>query len=73
MAEIPEDLFDRLLEAGVHSDRALANVGQALQRGNTADVERCPHCGGVVRVRQAVDERARDVVNAWLSEHGSEL
>jgi hypothetical protein len=55
MAEIPDELFDRLLAEGDHktSTKELAAVGLALSgRGPASDVERCPHCGKVVRLRR---------------------
>ena len=61
-----------LIQIDAPLSSCLSRSRQALRRGNTADVERCPHCGGVIRVRQAVGERARDVVNAWLAERGDE-
>ena len=74
MADIPEDLFERLMEDGrerghVPSTKELANVARALQgKGENADVEICPHCGEVLRVRGRWREETARVVNNWLSE-----
>jgi hypothetical protein len=71
MAHLPNELFERLLAAGVTSSKALANVALALRRGqNDGEVEHCPHCGGVLRVRWQVGKTARDVINEWLAEAG---
>jgi hypothetical protein len=69
IAELPKVLFEKLLDHGVLSSRELANVALAFQRGeNGGDAERCPHCGGVVRVRWKVGKAARDAIRAWLDE-----
>jgi hypothetical protein len=53
MAELPDALLERLLDADVVSSKTLANVALVLRRNGprSADVERCPHCGEVLRVR----------------------
>jgi hypothetical protein len=69
MGKIPDELFDRLLAAGCRSTKALAAVAQVLadaDAGNVAEVECCPHCGGVIRVRRHVSRRAAEVVLEWL-------
>jgi hypothetical protein len=74
LAELPQDLWDRLLEMPdccVPSTTELAYVGQALSGGsepNVREVERCPHCGEVLRVRGRMSEATRKVVNDWLAE-----
>jgi hypothetical protein len=69
VAELPEALFERLLDAGICSAKALAGVALALRRGrNCGDVERCPHCGGVLRVRYPIGKAARSVIATWLDE-----
>jgi hypothetical protein len=68
MAEIPADLFDQLMAAGVLSSKAFANIGLSLQRGrNAVDIERCPHCDRVLRLRVKVGDVARDVIRSWLA------
>src|SRR5215468_10011635 len=65
MAHIPAGLFDRLLRGlggGVHGTRQLAQIGLAFRRGEgnqPAEIERCSHCGEVVRVRWLVGAKAR--------------
>jgi hypothetical protein len=72
MAELPKALFERLLAAGVLSTKALANVALAFRRGqNDGEVERCPHCGGKLRVRWRVNKAARDAINSWLDDGGA--
>jgi hypothetical protein len=70
MAEIPEDLFERLLDGGILSTKALAQMGYALRNGENsiAETERCPHCGHVLRKRPQVSSKAVAIVNAWLAE-----
>jgi hypothetical protein len=53
VAELPEDLFDRLVKLRpIPSTKALAQLVLVLKgHSKTADVERCPHCGEVVRIR----------------------
>lgn len=69
MAEIPEGLFDRLLDVGVKTAKAFAAIAQAMRGGEVlSDTDTCPHCGGVLRVRQRVSDKAIAVVNDWLAE-----
>jgi hypothetical protein len=68
MAELPEPLFDRLLDAGVTSSRELANIALAFREGkNTAEGERCPHCGGALRSRYRIGKASRGAIQAWLA------
>jgi hypothetical protein len=47
MAEIPKELFDRLLKLDSLSTKSLALIAQALSaKEANPDLERCPHCGG---------------------------
>ena len=67
MAELPPELFERLLEAGITSTKALANVAHAYKTGdNIEEVERCPHCGGVLRIRERVSKAAKAAIRGWL-------
>jgi hypothetical protein len=72
MGEIPEELFEFILaEAGkagiMLSSKSLAQVGLALRTSkNVAEVERCPNCGFVLRVRALVGDRLADIVNEWV-------
>ncbi len=71
MAEIPEELFNRLLAESNHvpSAKELANVARALNgAGPPHDVERCPHCGEVIRERGGWRPITARIVNEWLSE-----
>jgi hypothetical protein len=70
MAELPEDLFELLLEAGPRhpSQKALANVALALRGGNKADAECCPNCGHVLRIRRRVSPELAETVNRWLAD-----
>ena len=74
MAEIPEELFERLLAGADHvpSTKELANIGRALYgHGPAHDVERCPHCGEVLRVRGRWRHDTAIIVNEWLSEQAT--
>ncbi len=74
MAEIPEELFERLLAEADHvlSTKELANIGRALYgHGPAHDVERCPHCGEVIRVRGRWRPSTAKIVNEWLSEQAT--
>src|SRR5262245_12389680 len=63
IGEIPEDLVQRLLRRGARSLKSLANVALALRNGNGfAEIQTCPHCGGVVRVRPRANDRAVQIV-----------
>ena len=74
MAAIPDDLFNLLMASGCRSTKALAAVGQAMKGGSQSpDVERCPHCGEVVRVRGRWTESTRKIVNDWLREQSPEV
>ena len=69
MAEIPEELFERLLAEANHvpSTKELANIGRALNgHGPDHDAERCPHCGEVIRVRGRWRPSTAKIVNEWL-------
>ena len=69
MAELPEALFERLLAAGVLSNKALANVAVALKGDPlSGEIARCPHCGEVLRVRPNLGKQARAAIKAWLGE-----
>jgi hypothetical protein len=71
IGSLPEALFEKLLDHGVLSSKALANVAEALRTGKLIDeIERCPHCGGVLRVRERVGEKARAAIREWLAEEG---
>jgi hypothetical protein len=68
MAEIPEELFERLLR-NKPSTKAPAQIGAALTgRAPAKDIERCPCCGYVLRVRWLRQDLVT-IVNEWLSEH----
>lgn len=73
ISTIPDGLFEFILEQGrpAPSVKALAQVALALQRGgnNIAEVERCPHCGGVLRIRGLVSNKLTGIVNQWLRDH----
>ena len=73
MAELPDDLFEKLLTTSkrVPSTKALANVALALRGNDRADAECCPHCGGVVRVRNRVGAEFSQIVNEWLANGGA--
>jgi len=73
MGELPDDLIEHILlerrRLGFSiSTKALAQVALALRTGNNvAEVERCPHCGGTLRIRAKVGNKLADVVNHWLA------
>ena len=70
--ELPESLFEHILQERRRlgfslSMKALAQVALALRTGNNvAEVERCPHCHGTLRIRAKVGNKLADVVNEWL-------
>lgn len=68
MAELPEELFERLVAAGVRSTKAMAQVALALKRDTpfAHDVERCWQCGAVQRRRAHINKAARDAVRSWV-------
>ena len=71
MAQIPDELFERLLAKADHvpSTKELANVARAISgQGPSHDVESCPHCGEVLRVRGRWRQSTAAIVNEWLSE-----
>ncbi len=69
MAQIPEELFEHLLaNSQPPSTTEFANIGRAISgEGPSADVECCPHCGEIIRVRPRVRASVAKVVNDWLS------
>src|SRR5215469_14844414 len=68
LAEIPEGPFEELLARNV-GNRAMVALGETLSRGGSysPEVERCPHCGEVLRVRRHIDERVADAIEVWLA------
>jgi hypothetical protein len=71
IAEIPDGLFDRLLNGGVLGIKQLAQIGLALRRGDgnqPAEIEHCPHCGEIVRVRWLVGTKARKIIQQWIDD-----
>lgn len=69
MAELPDDLFEALLATGKKcpSSRELANIVLALRGNFTREVERCPHCGEVLRIRRVCSTEQAKVVAQWLT------
>jgi hypothetical protein len=69
MAELPQPLFERLLAVGVLSTKTMANVALALKRDAPfrGDVELCPHCGGLLRVRRHLNGTVRRAIADWLA------
>ena len=65
MAELPKDLFEALLATGP-SSRELANIALALRGNLMREVERCPHCGGLLRVRNVCTPEQAEIVKKWL-------
>jgi hypothetical protein len=72
MAEIPKDLLDLILATAKRekiklSTKMLAYVGQSLRTWNVGrDVECCPNCGHVLRVRRHVHPKVVACINAWV-------
>jgi hypothetical protein len=68
-AELPDALFEQLLAHRVGT-KAMIAVALTLRRDKpSGEVERCPHCGEVLRVR-GVNQKTRNAINAWLAEIG---
>jgi hypothetical protein len=74
VAEIPGDLFDRLLVAASAgkipmSERLFAAIGRALKTGDLLhrEVECCPNCGHKLRVRPHISHAAIKIVSDWLN------
>jgi hypothetical protein len=74
MAEIPEDLFELLIKGGVRSTKQMAQIALAARGGvnRLAEVQCCPHCGGVLRVRKLISDKAFDIVKQWASQQNGE-
>jgi hypothetical protein len=67
MAELPDELFERLLTAGIRL-REMALIAAAAKSDTpTYDVERCPHCSGTLRVRSRISPKARAAIREWLA------
>jgi hypothetical protein len=68
---IPQGLFERLLAARVGA-KALTYIGRLCEHGveelPPVEVERCPACGHLLRVRSAGLKRALDVYNKWITD-----
>jgi len=73
-AAIPDELLQRLLAAGIGSAE-LSYIGRALAGGDLigAQTECCPHCGGTLRVRSHISQKAYGIVAEFLSEVAPDL
>jgi hypothetical protein len=69
-AELPNELFELLLKAGVRSTKALAQIALSLKRDEpfAHEEERCPHCGGLLRRRRHVKREAVTAIVKYLNE-----
>ena len=71
IAKIPKGLFDRLLK-GDFKTKQLAQVGLAISRGGEgrqfAEIERCPHCGEIIRVRRLIGTKASKIIQQWIDD-----
>lgn len=68
MACLPDDLFEGLLNGRYPSTKSLAAVAVALKNsGPIAEVERCPHCGGRLRLRPSVSRENSKIVAEWIN------
>lgn len=70
MAELPDDVFEALLAAGLRSSKAIAEVALALKRGDpyAHDDEHCPHCGYLLRRRRHVSKKAAVAIRKMLTD-----
>ena len=81
MSELPDELFERLLahfkaenpRRPLPSSKTFAQISVALSRvadggGKIADVETCPHCGGMLRTRRWISAEVARIVLDWLHE-----
>jgi hypothetical protein len=73
MASLPDDLFEHLLKTSARtpSAKSLANVALALRGKNQAENECCPHCGGVLRVRERLTAGYAKAVGKWIGKGGA--
>ena len=75
-AQLPQDLFDYLLHEAQKasitlSTKALAGVAFFIASDtNVAEIQRCPHCGEVLRVRRHVSRKLAGIVVDWLERRG---
>jgi hypothetical protein len=71
MAEIPAELFERLLRSKP-STKALAQIGAVLAgKAPQEDVERCPCCGHVLRIRGLRTDMVK-ITKEWLAANAAE-
>jgi hypothetical protein len=69
MAEIPEELFERLLRSNP-STKALAQIGAVLAgKAPKEDIERCPCCGHILRMRWLRPDLVK-ITEEWLAASG---
>jgi hypothetical protein len=68
ITDIPQELFELLLASDdPPSPRELANVALTLRDNHeSTDIERCPHCRTVLRVRGRLRKTTREVLQRWL-------
>jgi len=77
MADLPEGLIQYICQKvtdgkikKVPGARTMARLALALRRGENLkpEIERCPHCGEVLRERRVVNDNLRDIVVQWAEE-----
>jgi hypothetical protein len=69
MAAIPKGLRERLIAARV-GKKAMIYVGRPCSGDEEVrpEVERCPHCGGLLRVRNKDILHALDILQQWIAD-----
>lgn len=73
MGAIPDALFELLVTGRRTSAREMAVIGSmfAGQAMHGVEVDRCPHCSGVLRVRRGVSASAKALIDGWLGERSA--
>jgi hypothetical protein len=67
MAQIPDDLFEWLVKRRpIYSTKMLAAIGYYLGGDDRlADIERCLHCGEVLRARRRIPKDVAEILAKW--------
>jgi hypothetical protein len=74
LVAIPGGLLERLMAArvGIKAMLYIARLGCDPENIPAAEVECCPHCGHVLRVRNKSILRALDVMQQWVRDGSPE-
>ena len=63
-----------MLDSGVRSRKELAEIGRFFDGtvdSRIAEIDRCPRCGHVLRLRKRWSDATHKIIGAWLSDRAA--